>query len=82
MPRSPVSELPLTTSSHDWVAHIPIAVHVIKNEDDVYGFAFKFDNPDMQLVAKWNPNHTWCIKCEGLLEEVFGDICTEQTNES
>lgn len=80
MPSGHVLGQPSTTSSHEWVAWIPLHVNVIKNEDGVYGFGFKFNNPDQQIIAKWDPQHTWCAKCGRPIEEVFNDICTEQAN--
>jgi len=69
-------------SKHDWWCWVPIPVDVIRNEDDVYSFRFRFDHArgliglDQAIIAQFDPHTTGCGKCQEELEDVFGEPCS------
>lgn len=65
-------------NKHQWFAWVPIAVDAIKNEDGVYSFKFRFEEGmDEHIVAHFDPQYAGCGKCQGMLEDVFGEPCSE-----
>jgi len=56
---------------------------VIRNEDDVYMFMFRFNvgkdatGLDEMVVTQFDPHTTGCSKCQRELEDVFGEPCEE-----
>lgn len=68
---------------HEWWTWVPIPTEVLKNEDNVYSFRFRFDvargltGLDQAIVAQFDAHTTGCGKCQGELEDVFGEFCPE-----
>lgn len=64
---------------HEWQSWVPIPTDVIRNEDEVFSFKFRFDpgNMDHMVVAHFDERFTVCSKCQGELKDVFGEPCSE-----
>ena len=64
-------------SKHEWTSWVPIPTDVIRNEDGVYAFRFRFEDLDHFMVAHFDAEYTGCSKCQEKLEDVFGEPCNE-----